>query len=117
TPTVTVYAADGSTVLGSATGAGQLNGATLSVSVSGVTPGQQFYVKVAGADGSAFSTGAYALTLNFGTGPAPAVPLPNTQLLNDPNIHGGGGQAEQPGNNLPAGNGQETAGLHSSPNR
>jgi hypothetical protein len=88
-PKVTVYAADKVTVLGSASGLGQY-GTTLSVTVGGVSAGQQFYVKVQGADSSAFATGAYALTLNFGTGASPTVPLPNTQLLNGSPLVGGG---------------------------
>src|SRR5207302_1333996 len=66
-PTLTVYAADQQTVLGYVSGAGQY-GATLSTTLTDVTPGQRFYVKVAGADSTAFGTGAYALTLNFGNG-------------------------------------------------
>jgi hypothetical protein len=95
-PKVTVYAADGVTVLGSAGTSGQY-GATLSVTVSNVVAGSQYYVKVTGADNSVFGTGAYALTLNFGTGPSPTVPLPNTTLANDPNTHGGGGIPEVTG--------------------
>jgi hypothetical protein len=91
-PKVTVYAADHVTVLGSASGAGRY-GATLSVAVSGVTAGQQFYVKVQGADCTAFATGAYALTLNFGAGASPTVPLPNTQSPNGNPLTGGGGLA------------------------
>jgi hypothetical protein len=77
-PTMTVYAADQSTVLGSAVGSATL-GSTLSVTINGVTAGQAFYVKVGGANTSAFGTGAYALTLNFGTGPAPTVSSPDTK--------------------------------------
>src|SRR5207253_2331712 len=59
-PTLTVYAANQGTVLGSASGAGQY-GTTLSTTISNVSPGQRFYVKVAGADSTALGTGAYAL--------------------------------------------------------
>src|SRR5262249_60210485 len=69
------------TVLASASGAGQY-GTTLSLTVNGITAGSTYYVEATGADTSAFSTGAYGLTLNFGTGPSPTVPLPDTQLLN-----------------------------------
>jgi len=98
TPSVTVYAADQQTVLGSnifqlASGAVE-DGATLSVNVSGVTPGTTYYVEVQGADSSVFSTGAYALTLNLGTGANPSVPLPNTQTLNGSPEKAGGGQAD-----------------------
>jgi hypothetical protein len=85
-PVLTVYAADQTTVLGTATATGE-TGATLSVTLSNVTPGTKYYIKVSGnasvggtqATG-AFATGAYALTLNLGTGPAPTVPLPDTQV-------------------------------------
>ena len=50
-----------------------IDGATLSVSVSGVQAGMTYYVAVQGADSSVFSTGAYALTLNLGTGANPTV--------------------------------------------
>jgi hypothetical protein len=90
-PTLTVYGADQTTVLGSASGAGKY-GTTLSVTVQGVTAGERFYVKVAGADTSAFGTGAYALTLDFGASPSPTVASPNTQTLNGSSPQAGGGQ-------------------------
>jgi predicted Zn-dependent protease len=92
-PTLTVYAANQTTVLGSVSGAGQY-GTTLTVKVSGVSAGQQFYVKVAGADATAFGTGRYCLTLNFGTGPAPQVAVPNTQTANGSPLTAGGGQPQ-----------------------
>jgi hypothetical protein len=89
-PTLTIYAADQSTVLGSASYSGTL-GATLSVTVSGIKPGQVFYAKVSGANTTAFGTGAYALTLNFGTGSSPTVTPPNTQTAasGSPSTSGG----------------------------
>jgi hypothetical protein len=93
TPSLTVYAANESTVLGSASSAVVYHGVTVSTSISGVTAGQQFYVKISGVDSSAFSTGAFALTLNFGTGSGPTVPLPNTQTANGTPLSGGGGLA------------------------
>jgi oligoribonuclease NrnB/cAMP/cGMP phosphodiesterase (DHH superfamily) len=90
-PRLTVYAADQVTVLGYATGTGY-QGSTLSVTVTGIVPGQQLYIKVAGADTTAFGTGKYALTMNFGTGQSPTVPLPNTQTLNGTPLSSGGGQ-------------------------
>ena len=47
-PKLTVYAGDQTTVLGTATGSGE-QGNTLTVTVTGISAGQQFYVKVAGA--------------------------------------------------------------------
>jgi hypothetical protein len=95
-PRLTVYAADQCTVLGSATGSGE-QGSTLKVTVSDISPGQQVYVKVAGANTTSFGTGDYALTLNLGTGPAPAVTLPNTQTANGNPLSGGGGLAQTGG--------------------
>src|SRR5439155_23755301 len=81
------------TVLGSASGLNQY-GTTLSVTVNNVSPLQVFFVKVQGADGSLFGTGAYALTLNFGSGASPTVTPPNTQLADGSPVRGGGGLAE-----------------------
>src|SRR5262249_18344584 len=73
-----------------ATGINQY-GTTISATISGITAGQQLYVKVSGTDSTAFSSGAYAFTLNFGNGASPTVPLPNTQTANGNPIQGGGG--------------------------
>ncbi|MBI1916241.1 MAG: matrixin family metalloprotease [Planctomycetes bacterium] len=95
-PTVTVYASDQSTILGSASDTGYA-GSTLTIPISNVTAGQQFYVKVTGNEASAFGTGKYAMTLNFSTGANPTVPLPNTQVANGNPLHGSGGIAVEPG--------------------
>jgi hypothetical protein len=92
---VTVYGPNGQTVLASASGLNQ-HGTTLSLTVSGVTAGEQLYVKVQGADSTVFSTGNYAMTLNFGSGASPTVPLPNTTVADGTPISGGGGEAELP---------------------
>jgi hypothetical protein len=92
-PMVTVYASDQMTVLGSASNVKQ-DGTALTVTIPNVTANEQFYIKVQGADSTAFSTGNYAMTLNFGTGASPTVPLPNTMTLNGNPISGGGGQAD-----------------------
>jgi hypothetical protein len=92
-PKVTVYAADQTTVLGTASGL-NLYGTTLNLNLSGLTAGQAVYVKVQGADTTAFSTGAYALTLNMAGGTAATVSSPNTQTLNGNPLQGGGGQAD-----------------------
>jgi hypothetical protein len=92
-PKVTVYASDEQTVLGSACGFNQY-GTTLTVTIPNVYSGEQFYIKVQGADCTAFSTGNYAMTLNFGTGGSPTVPLPNTTTPNGNSISGGGGEAD-----------------------
>jgi predicted Zn-dependent protease len=70
-PKLTVYASDHTTVLGSADGTGQY-GATISATLASVTAGQQYYIKVQGADTSAFGTGRYALSVNFASPPSPA---------------------------------------------
>ncbi len=90
-PRVDVYNASQSP-LGSATSTSQ-TGSTLTVTVNGVSAGQQFYVRVRGADTTAFATGQYALVLNFGTNPDPAVPLPDTRTPNGNPIQGGGGSS------------------------
>jgi hypothetical protein len=94
-PLVTVYGSDQKTVLGTANGRGQY-GTTLTLSNIAVTPGSTYYVKVQGADNSVFSTGAYALTLNLGTGASPTVPLPNTQTANGAPLSAGGGVPMEP---------------------
>jgi hypothetical protein len=91
---VTLYAANQTTVLASGSSAGALNGTTVSLKVTGVTAGQVFYLKVTGADTTAFGTGAYALTLNFGAGANPTVPRPNTQTAEGNPLTGGGGLPE-----------------------
>ncbi len=93
-PKVTVYASDQVTVKGSATVTGY-SGGTATVNVTGVSAGQLYYLKVQGADTTAFGTGTYALTLNFGTGALPAVLLPNT-LTAIPLVPGGGGGTARP---------------------
>lgn len=94
-PTVTVYNAWQQQV-GFASGAGQY-GSTLSVTVNGVSPLEPLYVKVAPAETTAFGTGKYALSLNFGTGDSPTVPLPDTQVANGSPLRGGGGIATRDG--------------------
>jgi hypothetical protein len=90
-PTLTVYAGDQSTVLGSASGAGHY-GTTLTVTLTNkVSAGQVIYIKVGGADTTAFGTGAYGLTMSFAGAPLPTVLLPNTQVFNGSPLSGGGG--------------------------
>jgi hypothetical protein len=94
---VTVYSSDQTTVLASASSTVTYRtGSTLNVSVSGVTAGQLLYLKVTPYDTTAFGTGAYGMSLNFGTGTMPTIPLPNTQTLAGSPPTSGGGQAEIP---------------------
>ncbi|MEA2502653.1 MAG: large repetitive protein, partial [Actinomycetota bacterium] len=92
-PKATVYAADQTTVLATAGVPGQY-GTTLRLSVSGLTAGQQLYVKVQGADNTAFSTGKYALALNFGNGQTPTAVSPVVQIWEGNPISAGGGVAD-----------------------
>ena len=73
---------------------GNAYGTTVSATVSGIAPGQTYYVKVYSADPvAAFKTGRYALILNMGTGADPAATLPNTQTAAGTPKTAGGGQA------------------------
>src|SRR5207244_1610309 len=115
----TVYASDQTTVLGSATSSTtNRTGSTLTITVSGVSDGQLMYIKVAPHDTTAFGTGAFAMTLNFGTGSSPTVPLPNTQTPNGNPLHSGGGQADSPGHdNFPDVDSFKTAAPHTASGR
>ncbi len=93
-PSVKVYNAS-QTQIASATGSGSL-GSTLNLNVS-VTAGQTYYVRVAGANTTAFGTGAYGMVLNFGSGASPTLPPPNTQTANGSPLSGGGGVADHTG--------------------
>jgi hypothetical protein len=97
-PTLTVYNSS-QTQIGSVSGAGQY-GTTLTLNITGVSAGQQFYVKVAGAESTSFGTGAYALTFAFAGIAPPPVPLPNTQVFNGSPIQGGGGSNLNSGNSF-----------------
>jgi len=105
---VTIYAADHTTVLASASSAGAYGGTTLTLTVNNVSPLQTFYIKVSGADATAFGTGAYGMALNFGSGTTPSISTPNTQVANGNPLQSGGGQYEQ---SLPTLGGGENAGL------
>lgn len=92
-PLVKVYNA-AQQEIGSASGLNQY-GATLTVTINGVAAGQDYYVMVDGADATAFGTGKYAMTLNFGSAASPTVPLPNTQTANGSPLTCGGGIANK----------------------
>jgi Matrixin/Bacterial Ig-like domain len=92
-PKVTVYSANGSTVLASASGEGEY-GTTLTVNLSSVTTGEKFTVEVQGADTTQMGTGNYALGLNF-KGAAP--PMKASPIVAEPAgtpEHAGDGQAD-----------------------
>jgi hypothetical protein len=94
-PTLTVYACNHTTVLGTVSGTSN-TGNTLTLTLNNVTAGEQFYIKMAGQNTTAFGTGDYALVLNLGTGSAPTVTLPNTQDLAGSPPSSGGGVSEVP---------------------
>jgi hypothetical protein len=94
-PTLTVYAANQSQ-LAFISGAGQF-GTKLSTSLTGLTAGQTYYVKVAGADTSAFGTGAYSLSLNFGTCATPNAASPCTPIMSSATPTAGGGLPDKVG--------------------
>ena len=87
---VTVYAADKTTILGSAVGMKQY-GSTVSVSLNGVVDGATYYVRVQGAEPTALGTGRYALGLGFN---GAAVPRQSSSMVGfvegSPRTSGGG---------------------------
>ena len=96
-PTLSVYNSS-QVLVGTVSGAGHY-GTTITYTVTGASPGQTYYVKVGGADTTAFGTGAYGLVLNFGTLPAPTVASPTVAILAGFPLQDGGGDAEVAGNN------------------
>ena len=84
-PKVTLYNGSGS-VLSTATGA---SSSTLTVSTSGIQNNDWYYIRVEGANGTVFGTGAYGLTLDLGASSTPVIPLPDTQKLNGSPLQGG----------------------------
>jgi predicted Zn-dependent protease len=108
-PKLSVYDAN-QTLLGTVSSTSK-TGATLSITSLPVLAGQQFYVKVQGADTTAFGTGAYALSLSFSLLPAPTVASPNTQTPNGNPLMGGGGSAEESPANVVADVSNGTTGL------
>ena len=82
----TLYSESG-TVIGTATGS---SSSTLTLSTSGIVDGEWYYVKVEGATGSDFDTGAYGLTLDIGASSTPPLTMPNTQTANGSPLQSGG---------------------------
>ena len=80
-PKLTLY--KGSTLKGTVTG--DYN-STISLSQS-ISNGQNWFIKVEGADATVFGTGKYALQINMGSGTLPPVNSPNTATA----ATGGGG--------------------------
>lgn len=68
-------------------------GATLTVSLSSATAGQQFYIQVQGADNTQMGTGRYALGITFDGSTPQLEASPVVQTLVPTIISGGGGYA------------------------
>lgn len=64
-------------------------GATATVTVTGVTPGQRFYFRAGGANYGPTSSGGYGLLVNFGSGSMAPIAPPNTVVLEKANQGGG----------------------------
>lgn len=95
-PKATLYNEAG-TVIATSTGS---SSSTLTLSVSGISNNDWYYVKVEAASGSAFNTGAYGLTLDIGADSTPVLTLPNTQTANGSPVHTG---SQSPDTFIPAG--------------
>lgn len=55
-------------------------GDTLNVTVTGLTAGKTYYIKVNGSESDALGTGLYDLSLSTGSNPVPSVTLPDTTV-------------------------------------
>jgi len=76
-----------------ASAVGTAYGDTVTITCSGVKAGTVYYVEASSPISTANGTGAYALSMTFGTNSAPTVPLPNTEKLNGSPLGSGGGIA------------------------
>jgi hypothetical protein len=65
------------------------NGATVTVTVAGVTPGQAFYIKAMAGAAGASATGAYGLEINFSSTPMNPVQAPVTVVAQQADQGGG----------------------------
>jgi hypothetical protein len=66
-------------------------GGTVTVQISGVSPGQGFYIRAMAGNSGAGSSGAYGLQVNFGTGTMAPISPPNTAVAAQPDQGGGSG--------------------------
>jgi hypothetical protein len=88
-PSLTLYDADQQPIA-TASGYSQF-GTAITATAASVKPNQLFFLRVSGADASAFGTGHYGLIVNFGSGLSPTVSPPNTATPNGvPNVGIGG---------------------------
>jgi hypothetical protein len=79
-------------------------GATVSVTISNVQPGQTYYYKVMAPSWSLGPVGGYGLLVNFGSQSQPLIPPPNTVVAQQPDQ--GDGTINATGN-LAGGNGSQ----------
>jgi hypothetical protein len=64
-------------------------GATATVTVTGVSAGQGFFIKAMAANGGVTGVGGYGLLVNFGTGTQPPIDPPDTIVAEQPDQGGG----------------------------
>lgn len=77
-PSLAVYNATGTTLLGQQSS--YAYGDTVSVTLTGVLPGQSYLIRAKGATTGNSGFGAYALQVNLGSSPLPAITPPNTTV-------------------------------------
>ncbi|HEX8200355.1 MAG TPA: matrixin family metalloprotease, partial [Isosphaeraceae bacterium] len=87
TPSVAIYDVSGATRFGLASS--QVKGDTVSVTLVGVVPGQVYTILARGATNANAGFGGYALQVNFGSLPLPAVAPPNTTVAQAASLGGG----------------------------
>jgi hypothetical protein len=80
-PKVTVYNGN---LQGAVLATGSNYGDTVSVTISGVTPGQTWYIKAMAAASGAGDIGSYGLLVNFGSSPQAAIAPPSTVVAAQP---------------------------------
>jgi Matrixin len=82
-PKVTVYNGN---LQGAVLATGSSYGATVSVTISGVTPGQTWYIKAMAAVSGAGGIGSYGLLVNFCSSPQAAIAPPFTVVAAQPSV-------------------------------
>lgn len=72
-------------------------GQTVSVTLSGVSPGQVYYFKAMAANTGPTGAGGYGLEVNFGSNAMSPIAPPNTQVAQQPNQSSGASATQQTG--------------------
>jgi hypothetical protein len=90
-PSISIYNASATSLL--AQQSSLAHGDTVSVSISGVTPGQTYLILAKGATTGSSGFGSYALQVNFGSAPLSPIALPSTTL--EQRADQGGGTLQQ----------------------